>query len=155
MLIYSSPHGLVSSSEVLCRLSLLVNEQRAERATYQELVLIRYAARRLLDIVDTSLHALIQKERWDGSRSATQLSSFPSPLPDHQVCSCRHAARRDLADASWQRRVVEQQASICGRLYGELELLKAQQAATSVQLVGCVQCTVCTLSCEADFQFCF
>ncbi|CAI7795953.1 unnamed protein product [Closterium sp. NIES-53] len=42
---------------------LLVDEQRAEQASYRELVVLRHATERLLRVVDTSMHSVIQRER--------------------------------------------------------------------------------------------
>ncbi|CAI5530198.1 unnamed protein product, partial [Closterium sp. Naga37s-1] len=87
---------------------LLVDEQRAEQASYRELVVLRHATERLLRVVDTSMHSVIQRER--------------------------HAARRELAAAQRARQEAEVRQQRCGRLERELGEERSQHAAVAALL---------------------
>ncbi|CAI5954768.1 unnamed protein product [Closterium sp. NIES-64] len=89
---------------------LLVDEQCAEQASYRELVVLRHATERLLRVVDTSMHSVIQRER--------------------------HASRRELAAAQRARRQAEVRQQQCGRLERELGEERSQHAAVAALLVG-------------------
>ncbi|CAI5959044.1 unnamed protein product [Closterium sp. NIES-65] len=91
---------------------LLVDEQRAEQASYRELVVLRHATERLLRVVDTSMHSVIQRER--------------------------HAARRELASAQRARQEAEVRQQRCGRLERELGEERSQHAAVAALLVGAI-----------------